>query len=159
MNGDEKIVLQRFLEVAFDNPLVIIKGFLYAVILLYVSLSDIKIRIIPDKVHIMILLVSLININLKDSLLGLFLVSIPFIITALISENGIGGGDIKLMGASGFLLGVKGGFLASIIGLATAIVTKKVSYKIKSTNKDEAFPLAPYLSIGCFLSYLISGGF
>ena len=159
MNGDEKILVERFIEANFGDPIMVGKGFLYAIVLLYVSFLDIKTRIIPDKAHLIILLIAFININLIDSLLGLFLVAIPFIITALVKEDGIGGGDIKLMGASGFLLGVKGGFLASIIGLTIAIVTKKVSYKIKSTNKDVAFPMAPYLSIGCFLSYLILGGF
>ena len=76
-------------------------------------------------------------------------------IPALFNENSIGGGDIKLMAASGFFLGLKGGIFASFIGLIIAI-TAQGSIKVMSkTKSNHSFAMAPYLSMGCFLSYLI----
>jgi len=133
----------------------IIKGILYVLILAYASFYDIKTKTIPDKVHIVIVIVALINLNSLNSIIGLLLVPIPFFITALIKGGGIGGGDVKFMVANGFFLGVKGGFIASIIGLTLAVVANFIYYKIKKKDKNISFPLAPYLSIGCFLTYLL----
>lgn len=145
-------------DIALDDVYLIVKGFFYALILIYASYKDIKEKIIPDKVHLMIMVVSFIEVNLMDSTLGFIIVPLPFFITALLKGDGIGGGDVKLMAASGFFLGLKGGFIASIIGLTLAVVINFIYYKIKNKDKNISFPLAPYLSIGCFLSYLITGG-
>lgn len=141
-------------NIAFDDTLFIVKGFLYALILTYTSFSDLKTKIIPDKIQIMIIGLSLINVNLFSSIIGLIFVPIPFLLTALLKEGGIGGGDVKFMAANGFFLGVKGGIIGSIIGLIIAIVVNAIYYKIKDKDKKISFPLAPYLSIGCFLTYL-----
>jgi leader peptidase (prepilin peptidase)/N-methyltransferase len=145
-------------EIALDDVSLIIKGFFYALILIYASYKDIKEKIIPDKVHLIIMVVSLIKIDLMVATLGFVIVPLPFFITALLKDEGIGGGDVKLMAASGFFLGLKGGFIASIIGLTLAVAVNFIYYKIKNKDKNISFPLAPYLSIGCFLSYLITGG-
>lgn len=145
-------------DIALDDVYLIVKGFFYALILIYASYKDIKEKIIPDKVHTMIMVFSLIKIDLMVATLGFVIVPLPFFITALLKGDGIGGGDIKLMAASGFFLGLKGGFIASIIGLTLAVVVNFIYYEIKNKDKNISFPLAPYLSIGCFLSYLITGG-
>ncbi|UZQ48859.1 prepilin peptidase [Clostridium kluyveri] len=137
----------------------IIKGFFYALILMYASYVDIRTKTIPDKIHVLVLLISLIKINLINSMLGFLIVPLPFFITALLKGGGIGGGDVKFMAASGFLLGLNGGFIASIIGLLLALIINAILYKVKNKDKNISFPLAPYLSVGCFLSYLILGGF
>ncbi|QAA32740.1 prepilin peptidase [Clostridium manihotivorum] len=153
------ILVVASLLTAFDDINLIIKGFFYALILVYGSYVDIRTKTIPDRVHVLILLVSLIKINLISSILGFLIVPLPFFITALLKGGGIGGGDVKFMAASGFFLAIKGGFIASIIGLLLALCVNAIVYKVKNKDKNISFPLAPYLSIGCFLSYLILGGF
>src|SRR5690554_4527029 len=107
-------VLSGFIMVtAFNETQAIIKGFFYALVLIYASFHDLNTREIPDKVHSLILIIGLIKIDILASILGLLLVPIPFLIPALFNENSIGGGDIKLMAASGFFLGLKGGIFAS----------------------------------------------
>lgn len=142
-------------NIAFWDSVIILKGFLYFLILNYASFYDIKTKTIPDKVHILIILLGLISINPVNSIAGLMFVPIPFFITAVLKGGGIGGGDIKFMGGNGFLLGVKGGFIGSLIGLIIAITINTAYYKLKKKDKNISFPLAPYLSVGCFLSYLL----
>lgn len=140
---------------AFWDSIFILKGFLYFLILAYASFYDIKTKTIPDRVHIIIILLGLININPLDSITGLIFVPIPFLITALLKGDGIGGGDVKFMAANGFFLGLKGGFMGSFLGLAIAVLVNAIYYKIKNKDKNISFPLAPYLSIGCFFAYLL----
>lgn len=145
----------EYCSIALDDGVFIVKGILYALILTYASHYDIKTKTIPDKVHIIIILLSLININPLNSIAGLMFVPIPFLITALIKGGGIGGGDVKFMGANGFFLGLKGGFIGSLLGLTAAITINAIYYKIRKKDKNISFPLAPYLSAGCFFTYLL----
>ncbi len=140
---------------AFSDWLWIIKGFFYVVILIFTSFYDLRTKTIPDIIHLLIFLIALIKVDLAPSILGFIFVPLPFLIPALMKENSIGGGDIKFMAVSGFLLGFKRGVLASIIGLILAVIVSSIYYKVNKIDKSESFPLAPFLSIGCFVSYLI----
>lgn len=139
------------LNYAFDNQVIIVKGFLFSQILIFASLYDLKQRIIPDSVHIAIIIVGLFNADLPNSILGLIIVPLPYLLAAIIRSNSMGGGDIKLMGALGFILGTASGYVAGCIGLSLAIFYAKVVIK----DKYESIPLAPFLGIGGFLMLLI----
>ena len=134
--------------------LIIIKGLIFAGALIFASYRDIKTRKIPDTVHIIIALAGFINFNPINSIAGLLLVPLPLLIIALKFE-GVGGGDVKLMAACGFFLGLYGGLVASFIGFMMATIINLVYYKIKHIDKKTPFALAPYLSIGCLIAFLI----
>lgn len=131
---------------------------LFIGILLYASYYDIVHRTIPNVIHVCILIISLLNTNLNiynSSILGVA-IAIPFLIVACCSNGNIGGGDIKLIGACGIILGMKRVFIASLIGLILAIVINLAYNTIKKKSINESFPLVPYLSVGCFISIFIN---
>ena len=70
--------------------------------------------------------------------------------------GGIGGADIKIMGAAGMVLGLKQGMFAMIIGLAGMLayhLTRKIFFH--GTGKaEQAYPLIPFLTAGMVLAYL-----
>lgn len=124
----------------------------FIIILIYAGVEDYKTRKISDKIHIFIILISLINLDLRKSLLGLIFISISFLAPVFFDYDSIGGGDIKLAGAMGFFLGYKKVILAIILGLSIAIVVRLLVIK----DKDKvAFPLGPYLAVGGILSLII----
>ncbi len=132
--------------------MMIIKYIIFILVLIYAGLKDIKTREIPDKVHIIILIVSLIgNFNLIKSLIGLIFISIPFIIPIYFDYESVGGGDIKLAGAIGFFLRLRKGLFALIVGLTIALIFNLIIFRRKG---DEIFPLAPYMAVGSILSLL-----
>lgn len=135
---------------AFDNSIMIIKGFLFAQILIFAGYHDVKTKVIPDFVHIIIALVSIINIKPDQVALGLLVGMLPFLIIGIIF-GGIGGGDIKLIGACGLVLGYRGIIVAGIIGLSIALVITLLFQR----DKKLGIPLAPYLGVGCFILYLL----
>lgn len=145
------ILVMIILNDAFDNQVIVFKGFLYFQILIFASLYDLRRRIIPDYVHISIIIIGLINCDLANSIVGLVLVPLPYLLAAIIRSNSMGGGDIKLMGALGFILGTASGYIAGCVGLSLAIFYAKVVIK----DKYESIPLAPFLGIGGFLMFLI----
>lgn len=125
----------------------IFKNLIFILILIYAGYMDYKYRIIPDKVHLMIIILGLIKINVVQSIFGLVLLPIPFIIPIFFNEDSVGGGDIKIVGSIGFFLGLKNGLIVIIISLILAI---SFHFLLKK-DKTESFPYAPYLAISCIL--------
>lgn len=138
--------------------LLLYKGSIFVVLLLVASVIDIKKRIIPDEICILIALTGLIIFE-PVKLLGI-LAALPFLFAALL-WGGMGGGDIKLMAASGIVLGITGGIVASVIGLTAMLlfyVVYSIIQRLQGRECQKAFPLAPFLSIGCIAVYLIITG-
>ena len=129
----------------------ILKNLIFIGALTYAGIYDYKSRIIPDKIHIIIIISSILaNLSLRSSLLGFFLLPIPFIIPVFLDEKSIGGGDIKLVASIGFFLGLNRGVLAIIMALSIFTISSLI---LKRKEKD-LVPLAPYLSIGSIITLL-----
>lgn len=116
-------------------------------ILLFASVIDVKTHTVPDYIHILILIVGLLRFQPVPAFMGLLLVPVPFLIAALCKSNSIGGGDIKLMGACGFVMGVSAGFGALTLGLLISVLCNATFNKEK-----KPFALVPYLAFGCFMA-------
>ena len=121
---------------------------LFFLVLFLVAVSDIRKRIIPDWMPFLIAGVSLIPSE-PVYLTGLF-VALPLLIAG-ITVGGIGGGDIKLMAACGFFLGLEKGFLAAVTGLALAVLVQGAFLR----NRNVPFALIPYLAAGCLAANFI----
>lgn len=138
--------------------LVILKGVSFGTALFYGAYRDIRTREIPDAVPLILFATGFIGFSPLFSLTGLLITGLPFLTAALRSNNGMGGGDIKLMAACGFVLGAWGGILQTILGLTLALLFMLARAKIKGKKleRKDQIPLAPFLGAGGILSYLIT---
>lgn len=128
---------------------------IFIILLIYAALMDIKTRTIPDHIPLLIFMMGWVGMEPISSILGLVFVPLPYFIMALLKENSMGGGDIKLMGACGFYLGLQAGFVASILGLVFALIIH-INYSMISGKKiNTSIPLAPYLGAGCIVAHLM----
>lgn len=139
----------------------IVKGVLFAALLLAAAVWDMKKREIPDLVPLALLPVGCIGISLSSlpaALLGAVLTALPYLIAAVAVKRGgfsIGGGDIKLMAGCGFVLGVWGGIVQSIVSLMAAVIAGAVIAAMKKKKYHEVqIPLAPCFCAGGILAYL-----
>ena len=127
--------------------------------MLYASVMDIKTREVPDSVSVMLLILGLVDVSIKEipqMLLGMVLVFMPQLISALINPSkALGGADIKLSSAAAFLLGVQRGLFTLIVGLTLAVIAMPIIRKIRKLPKNQPFPLIPFLSIGIVAGYFI----
>ena len=98
------------------------QAFLFFGLLFMVSVWDIRHRIIPDRLQAGIAALALLDFSVGN-ILGL-LCMFPYLVIGLIpgKSDGIGGGDIKLAGSTGLILGLPAGLTASLVGLTTFIV-------------------------------------
>ncbi len=126
----------------------------FAMILIVASFIDIKTRIVPNWIHIFILtLIGSTTGSLGQRIAGLILIPLPFLIVALIHENGIGGGDIKLVGVCSAYVGVIEGYMASLIGLSFFILWHIP--KIIHSDIKEGMPMVPYLATGFLIVFVM----
>ncbi|WNB91832.1 prepilin peptidase [Bacillus sp. NEB1478] len=83
---------------------------------------------------------------------GLFGFLFLFIL-AVVSKGGIGGGDIKLMGVIGLVLGFQGTYFTLMIASITGVLVAIVGLVLKKYNRKTAIPFGPYLVIGALATY------
>lgn len=85
--------------------------------------------------------------------IGMFVVSVPFLLIVIISkERAMGLGDVYLMAAAGLLLGWKHVLLATVIGCALGSVIHIIRMKVSKKGNELAF--GPYLCLGIYLTIL-----
>ncbi|MBT3922857.1 MAG: prepilin peptidase [Nitrospina sp.] len=130
--------------------------FVVAPTLVIITAIDIEHQIIPDVITlpgiILGLAVGSYTIGYANSLLGLFLGGGLFYLLAVLSNGGMGGGDIKYIAAAGALLGWQkvllvifiGAFLGSIIGLFQIAIQKK--------SRKSLIPFGPFLAMGTLIT-------
>jgi len=134
----------------------IIKGLLFAALLVYAAVSDIKRREVDNWVCVAVLIVGLIGSG--GSFWGAVITALPFFIPALFKGGGMGGGDVKLMFACGAVLGVWGGLIQTVLALSLAgVFSFGILFKKGFTAcKKTAIPLAPFLCAGGIAAYIIT---
>lgn len=132
---------------AFDSPIRIVKGCLFIQLLIYAGYRDQRTREIPDWLPICVALCGLINFNPADSLLGALAVFTVLMIPTLLFDS-FGGGDIKLLTACGFTLGIPGAMIASVLSLSLFSIVH-----LNKSHRSSRYPLAPFIAVGCFLTF------
>lgn len=89
--------------------------------------------------------------------------AVPYLIVALFCkrEGGIGGGDIKLAGATGLVLGLPASLTASCLGLTGFVMYGCMVClwnRFKGKRDKEAFPVGPFLAGGAAAVYCMRLG-
>lgn len=136
------------------------------IILFFIALSlaavfDIRKREIPDWISLLIAGISFIPPG-ELSLSGM-LVALPLLVVG-ITIGGIGGGDIKLTGACGMVLGIGQTIAGLIMGLVFLLIfhagrqgVRVIQKKKKIAGEEQAYPLVPFLLLGMLLSIRMGG--
>lgn len=128
-------------------------------LLIKISLTDKKEKIIPDKFNLIIAMLGIFNLILNFQNRKIYIVSAAitftvFLITAVITDGGIGGGDIKLLTALSLIFGtnildiVAITFASATIILIPGIISKRINTKANVA-------LAPYICFGVIIISII----
>ena len=152
------VTISLFL-LGLNDPVWMLRGIVFALILLYASVQDLTFREADDFLWVMILILAIGSIGtvpVWSMLLGAAVVFVPQMAIAMFSKKGgIGGADIKLSTAAALLLGFFPGAIGYVVGLAFAILFTLIYNKIKHRTNQKSFPLIPFLSVGLMIGYLI----
>jgi len=143
---------------AIGNKIDTILYCLLASALIVLSLIDWKTYEIPFGINIFIGILGIIKVIIDHEhwylyIGGFFSVSL-FLLLLLVLTRGqaMGGGDVKLMAATGLLLGWKLNLLSFMIGCIAASIIHLLRMKIQGESHRLAF--GPYLALGVMISVL-----
>lgn len=130
-------------------------------LLVWVSICDWKTMEIPDKCHLGILLLGLLDLFVRPELsvisrlIGAVCISLPMLLVTFVIPDGFGGGDIKLLFAGGFFLGWKrmlvSAFLGFLLGGAYGI---GLLISRRKGRKDQ-FAFGPFLCAGMLVAMFV----
>lgn len=126
--------------------------------LIVISVIDERTYEIPVGLNIFLLILGVVMCalnwqNVTEHLIGAVAVGIPLYLLYLLSGGkAIGGGDIKLMGAAGLIIGWKCIVLAFFVGCILGSVIHVL--RMKLTKVEHVLAMGPYLSAGIFITAL-----
>lgn len=132
--------------------------FLVSAVLVMITVIDAYTQTIPPVLNIVLGALGLFSIltmpgiSVAERVIGFFCISVPMFLIVLLVPGGFGGGDIKMMAASGILLGWKGNLAAFFIGLIIGGVYGAFLLISGKKGRKEHFAFGPCLSIGIFVS-------
>lgn len=167
----EKITLQYpMIEIlnAFLYLLVYIKYgftvdfFFYALIfsiLIIIAMIDLKEMIIPDILVLCLVGLTIIyklalyilfdqSPQLLDSVGGLVLSALLFILIILLSKGGMGGGDVTLIGSLGFIVGIKMIFVTILLSFILGAIISVFLLVAKIKGRKDPIPFGPFIVLG-----------
>ena len=127
------------------------KYFAILCILLFATITDFKKREVPYIYIILLILTALIDFR-ATNMLG-FLLSVPFYF-AQKEGRCMGGGDVLIVAALGFSLGLAPTLVTVIIGCIVFIIAGLVT-EIKKGKGKELFPFVPALTVGYIVTTVL----
>ena len=150
--------------------------FLFTSILIVITIIDLQFMIIPDAINKpgMVIAIIIGGINeftgmfeapitsgIIDSLLGAalgygILYFIAWVYFKYAKVSGLGGGDIKLMGFTGALLGANSIFPSILIASFAGVFIGSAMLLIKRTGLKTEIPFGPWLALG-ILCHMLGG--
>ena len=140
---------------------------IFLILLAACAAADVNKGIVPDLLCILIAVVAVISFfteeitvsSLVSRICGSLVLSMPMLITALLVKRGFGGGDIKMMAATGLFLGLDRTLIAGIIAFFIAGIYGVYILLTKKKGAKGNIKLAPYLALGCAFSALFGSVF
>jgi len=125
------------------------------IIIICAGIVDYKKRIIPNKIILILYLLSLFNIGVPivERIAGFLIPALPFFFIALKNKK-LKGGDVKYLSAVGAYFGLYGLLNILFFGVMVAVIWTII-------KKEKSVPLATIIAIGyvfCFVIDLVKGG-
>ena len=164
------VVLYRNLGLTFELFVFIV----FVSALIVISFIDLEFKIIPDALSIGGVIVGFLfsiarpffrsmdpKFGILDSLYGILLgggilFAIAWIYQLITKREGMGGGDIKLLGMIGAFCGLKGVIFSLICGSVAGTLVGVPLMFVKGESGKYAIPFGPFLSLGALI-YLYAG--
>lgn len=146
------------------NPWIALPVIFTLWLLLEMSIADIKYRIVPDQLIMVLVLAGIgfiphhargIMDGLVGAVAGLILMLAILLLSRVITKKwAVGGADIKLFTALGLSADSDG--ILTIFIISTFISAIHLAYRLikKETSLGDSFPMVPYISIGAGIYFI-----
>ncbi|WP_050181216.1 prepilin peptidase [Domibacillus robiginosus] len=127
--------------------------------LLIIVVSDFAYMLIPDKILLFFLPLFVVMRVIDpldpwwDALLGAAVGFVLLLLIAVVSRGGIGGGDIKLFGVLGFVLGTKLVLLTFLLSCFFGAAIGLILMAAGIVKRGKPMPFGPYIALAATIAY------
>ncbi|MFE8703443.1 prepilin peptidase [Cytobacillus sp. FJAT-54145] len=124
-----------------------------------ITVSDLTYMLIPDKILLMFTGLFLFERLLFpltpwwDSIVGGIVAFLVLLVIGVISKGGMGGGDIKLFGLIGFVVGLKTVVLAFFLSTLLGALFGVFGLMFKFIKRGQPIPFGPFIAVGTLIAY------
>lgn len=127
---------------------------------IYIIYKDLKERIIPNKVVLILIIMGIFITaldynNLFSHVVGFFVTGLLLLLIAGITKA-FGMGDVKYMFAVGLIIGFVPGLNAVMISFVIGGIVSAILLILKKVKKTDYIAFGPYLVIGSIISLIYS---
>ncbi|MEI3614925.1 prepilin peptidase [Pseudogracilibacillus sp. SO30301A] len=146
-----------YAQIGFQLEL--ITALLFISMLMIIFVSDISYMLIPNKVLLFFLpffiLIRIISplIPWYDAIIGPVAGFGLIALIIIVSQGGMGAGDMKLFGVIGMVLGWKKVLLAFFIAAFLGAIIGGILMIVNKVKKKQPIPFGPYIVVGALVSY------
>lgn len=151
--------LFMFSYIKIGMEIELVTALLFISMLMIIFVSDITYMLIPNKILLFFLpllvvmrVISPLN-PWYDSIIGAVLGFVLIALIILVSQGGMGGGDMKLFGVLGVVLGWQNTFLTFFIAAFLGAIIGGILMLLNKVEKKQPIPFGPYIVIGALVSY------
>ena len=127
---------------------------------LNIAYTDWKSHLIRNKSVLVVFVMSVISmmlfpeISVIERVAGSLLISLPLLFLGICTHGGVGGGDIKLMTAAGFGLGLSEAWHAFVLGIFTCGAYVITMLLLKKLDRKAEIALGPFLCLGLIAAWI-----
>lgn len=135
---------------------------LLTLLLIVLTFIDLDHQIIPDGLNLLIAVGGLVSLALGrisgngltigQAALGVFIGGGFFLVIAIVSNGGMGGGDIKLMAALGLWFGWQGILLVMFLSFMIGGIVSVGLLIARKAGRKQMVPFGPFIAIGAYLT-------
>ena len=138
----------------------LLKALVLTCFLIVISFIDYDYSLIFDKVLLPMAVIGVVfnlfigDIKALNMLFSALLGGSIFLVLAIISKGGFGGGDIKFMACLGIWLGLKYTILAVLLSFILGGLGAAILLLLKKKTMTDKFPYGPYIAMASFITFL-----
>lgn len=124
-----------------------------------ISVIDIKTKTIPDKAVICVLIIGFAScfvdnsVPFYDKLLGIIAAGILPFLAIVITDGGMGGGDVKLTAAAGMFVGWQRAIFSVATAFTLGAVFSIIVLLVFKKSRRTQIPFAPFISAGFIIAF------
>lgn len=153
------LIIFILIPITFGFTKELLIAYPFSMIMITVTLTDLKYQIIPNKIiypGIVLILALRLFINplpLWSYLLGGAIFGGLILLIAIISRGGMGGGDIKLFFLVGLALGLQNTLLAFFISSFAGAIVGGGLLLFRKVKAKQLIPFGPFIFVGAMIAY------
>jgi leader peptidase (prepilin peptidase)/N-methyltransferase len=137
-------------------------------LLIVITFIDLDHQMIPDSITLPGMVIGIVlgsfllldpydrsrTMSVVNSLAGMLFGGVLYYLIAVLSRGGMGGGDIKMMGMLGSVLGWKGVIMTTFTASLTGSIVGIMLMVLRGKGRKTKIPFGPFLALGALVSLL-----